>query len=93
MRGVLPCDRHRRLVELRLSGLTCPEIAQRLRYSDAAVVRKTLCQPRVRAYATRLREQLEAQFLDAQRFTLSQAVQAAARSERALPKPEVGRRA
>ncbi len=78
-RTMVPSDRHRRLVELKLSGFSGPEIASLLRYSGAGVVRKTLCRPHVKAYANRLREQLEARFLAAQIETLADAVAASAR--------------
>ena len=79
MRGTIPSDRHRRLVELKLSGFSGPEIAELLRYSSGGVVRKTLAKPHVKAYAARLREQLEARFIDAQIETLADRVAASAR--------------
>jgi hypothetical protein len=79
----IPSDRQRRLVELKLSGFSGPEIAELLRYSSGGVVRKTLCRPHVKAYANRLREQIENRFLEAQTTTLADLVEASARRRRA----------
>ena len=79
MSGPIPNDRQRRLVQLKLSGFSGPEIAELLRYSSGGVVRKTLCRPHVKDYANRLREELETRFLDAQVETLADQVAASAR--------------